>query len=361
SDALNRWMDPESNSKILLYTKGSSPTGAFRRLFNISEALQKLKIEVGIALPSISENFSLVIKIHEKVEVYSSDEIPQILGIISAAIEMNGSIESQFYALKALHSKIQLPLQPEKIDDLNHLLSLLGKNEVHIAQSYMDTLKQIRCREDTRWKFFISLDALDTAFNSIKYCNTFSEYEWIVGDSGVQGLHAAPYLFVIRQGEIKAVCLDDLDFQILIKLFNVKANDEPDLSVLSPESLCYSFYPDRARFAIEMIKIVDQSKCHNFDTANLGIPLFKQVPDQRLTETLDIARSALSKNDLNVISSVACIVARNHNDIINLFTKHGWNSAESKFDIKASSEENWKSLYIGLESWLKLKDPFLAK
>ncbi|CAG8591632.1 2234_t:CDS:1, partial [Ambispora gerdemannii] len=364
-DALNRWMDTESNIKILLYTKGNSPDGAFRRLFNISNAFQKLGIEIGIALPSISNDFSLVIKIYEKKETYSSDEIPRILGIISAAVETNTSIENRFYTLKASLSRIRLPLQPENISDLIHLVSLLRKDDkVYFAHSYMETLERIRCVhcEDAQWKFFISLDALDTALDAIGNINVyeaFPECEWVVGNSGVQGLHAAPLLFVFRQGEVKAVCLDNLDVLILAQHF--EANADPDLSVLSPETLCYSFYPDRARFAVEVIKIVNQFKDLQLDSANLGIPLFNQVPDQSLTDVLDIARGALSTKDLHVISSVAYIIARNHNDLIDLLTEHGWSRTESKFGIRASRTEGLKSLCTGLEKWLKSKNPFLAK
>ncbi|CAG8563982.1 10873_t:CDS:2 [Ambispora gerdemannii] len=364
-DVLDRWIYPESNIKILLYTKGNSPDGAFRRLFNISNALQKLGIEIGVALPSISDDFSLVIKIYERKEIYSSNEIPRILGIISAAVETNTSIENRFYALKASLSRVRLPLQPENISDLINLVSILRKDDnVYVAHSYMETLERIRCVhcEDTQWKFFISLDALDTALDAIKNINVydvFPECEWVVGNSGVQNLYAAPLLFVFHQGEVKAVCLDNLDFLILTQLF--EANADPDLSVLSPDSLCYSFYPDRARFAVEVIKIVNQFKDHKLDSANLGIPLFDQVPDQSLTDALDIVRGALSTKDLDIISSVACIVARNHNDLIDLLTEHGWCRTESKFGIRASRTESWESLCIGLEKWLKSKNPFLAK
>ncbi|CAG8650651.1 12061_t:CDS:2, partial [Ambispora gerdemannii] len=142
----------------------------------------------------------------------------------------------------------------------------------------METLERIRCVhcEDTRWKFFISLDALDTALDAIKNINVydvFPECEWVIGNSGVQGLYTAPFLIIFHQGEAKAVCLDNLDVLILSQLF--EANVDPDLSD------------------------------HELDSTNLGLPLFNQVPDQSLTDALDIVRGAFSTKVLDIISSVA--------------------------------------------------------
>ncbi|CAG8480116.1 24027_t:CDS:2 [Dentiscutata erythropus] len=369
-NVLNEWLGSGTNIKILLRTggnlSGDFPSGAFNHLFGICNALQKRKIDVGIVLPSISENFSLEIRDH-RIMRYKEMEIPHVLGILSAVVGMGKPIESRFYMLNASRFNIQLPLEIENFPDLNDLVSLLRtKYKVYLAHSYIDTLQKIRCTNqgNIQWKFFIALDALDTALDAVQEIANFAssknflEVEWIIGDSGIPDLHAAPLLFVFQFAEIKAVCLDKLDILILDQLFS---NNNPNFSVLSPTSLRYSLYPDRSRFAIEFIKMVNQASMHELDSIELRMPSFNQVPDQSLSDALIIIRSALSGKDLDAISSMAHLVLKNNEGLSNLLIKHEWSNVKRKFSNRIINIESSKLLCKELQDWLKLRNPFLAK
>ncbi|CAG8542766.1 38785_t:CDS:2 [Gigaspora margarita] len=330
-DELNGWLNSGINIKVLLWTstnsfKGNFPNRVFQNLFKIVNELQKQIVEVGIALPSISNNFSLEIKDHQISKIYSIAEIPQILRILSVAIGMENPIESHFYMLSALHKKIKLPLELKYFSELNNIISLLQVDfKVYIAHSYIDSLQR-SCSfnyEDLRWKFFIALDAPDTALDAI-----FT---------------------------IKSVCLDELDFLILLQIFKSK-----NFLVLSYNSLHYSFYPNRSKFFIEFIKTVNRTKIFKLSIAALDKP-FNQVPDQSLSDTLNVVHSALFEKNLDVISSIAQLAIRNDYDLITHFIKYGWSTADLKFSNKVLSAEGSKSLCAVLHDRLKSCDPFLAK
>ncbi|CAG8479801.1 12163_t:CDS:2 [Cetraspora pellucida] len=368
SNELNEWLYSGINVKLLLWTgidssKVNSTNGAFQSLFKIVNALQERNIEVGIALPSISNDFSLVIKDNIRSETYSIVEIPQILKILSAAVGMGNPIESRFYMLNALHSNIQLPLTLEKFSELNNLISLLKIDfKIYFAHSYLDSLQKIRSsnHDGFRWKAFIALDAPDTALDAVYEIknlvskSVFSEIEWIAGESNIRSSQAAPLLLVFYDGEIKAVCLDKLDLLILSQIFKSK-----DLSVLSCASTYHSLYPDRSQFSLEFIKIVDQTKMYKIEPINEISP-FNQVPNQILSDALNVVRSASLGKDLDIISSIAQLAIKNGNELSNLLIKYGWSSADSKFN-KVLCAEDSKSLYNDLQIWLKSRDPFLAK
>ncbi|KAF0554715.1 Interferon-induced very large GTPase 1 [Gigaspora margarita] len=148
SKELNEWLYSGISVKILLRTgidssKTNSTNGAFQTLFKIVNALRERNIEVGIALPSVSNDFSLEIKDHRRSKTYSIAEIPQVLKILSASVGMGNSIESRFYMLNALHSDIQLPFTLENFSELNNLISLLKIDfNIYFAHSYIDSLQK---------------------------------------------------------------------------------------------------------------------------------------------------------------------------------------------------------------------------
>ncbi|CAG8746196.1 564_t:CDS:2, partial [Gigaspora margarita] len=313
SNELNEWLYSGISVKILLRTgidssKTNSTNGAFQTLFKIVNALRERNIEVGIALPSVSTDFSLEIKDHRRSKTYSIAEIPQVLKILNSLQKIRGSHHDNF-----------------------------------------------------RWKFFIALDVPDTAMDAINEIKNlisnkmFSEIEWIVGESNIRFSHAAPLLLVFYDGEIKAVCLDKLDLLIFLQIFKSKK-----FSVLSCTSLRYSLYPDRSQFSLEFIKTVDQTKTYKLEPGN-EISFFNQVPDQILSDALTVVRSAFFGKDLDVISSIAQLATKNDNELCNLLIEHGWSIADSKFNNKVLCTEGSKSFYDELQNWLKSRNPFLAK
>src|SRR6266487_205157 len=121
----------------------------------MSKALEKHKIEVGMALPSISDNFNLSIKINEERWVsYEAADIPRVLGIVYAAIDPDVSIENRFYTLNASLLRIQLPL--EDLRDLVKLISFVTNNnrKLYIVRSYMGLLERCSNIDNSQWKFF---------------------------------------------------------------------------------------------------------------------------------------------------------------------------------------------------------------
>lgn len=372
SSTLNEWMSTETNIKMLLRTSGESSDGAFRRLFELSKSLHKSGIEIGIAFPSISKEFSLTIKVHGESVTHQASDIPHVLSIVGVAVGMGEPIETRFHAINASQFGLQLPLQPERLKELNELISTLSFNRgVYIARSSMDCIKRLSClhtADDTRWKFFVSLDALDTASDAVMALRTlgsdikFAENEWIVGTLGISQYHSAPLLCLFCGGELRAVCLDNFDLLILLQLANNKPQDaeEPDFSVLSPSRLSYSLYPDRAQFATKIIKLLPRTTAnHQSSILNIEMSSFSRKPNQLLSDTLAFTRSALAGDTVDILSTVACSIVRQFPDTEQILKQHGWET--SKFRKDKMSKANCKPLYDALRKWLNKQSPFLEK
>ncbi|CAG8539918.1 14623_t:CDS:2 [Racocetra fulgida] len=360
-DKLEEWFNSRLSVKVLLRTSLSdSSNSTIHHLIEIADALQKQNIEVGIAFPSVLNDFSLEIKDYDDSKIYrGTKEILQVLEILNAAIGVGNPIKSRFYMLYALCFKIQFPIQD--FTSLNKLISLVKINfNGYIAHNYIDSLQKIRDSKDGDFKFFVPLDATDTAFDAIceiknissKDC--FSDVEWIFGVSGIPFSNAAPLILIFNGGKIKAVCLNKLDILILLQIFENK-----NFSVLSCSFLSHSFYPDRSKFSLEFIKTVDPTNIdmQNLDSVNLEIP-FNQEPHKTLSDVLSIVRSASFGNDWDVISSIAHLATKNDNELKNLLTRHGWCTTDSKFK---KIPEDLEKLNSQLKSLFKSRDSFFKK
>ncbi|CAN0210923.1 unnamed protein product [Lampetra planeri] len=363
-ELLNEWMNTESNIKLLLQTKGGPASGVFHRLFKISHALKEHNIDVGIALPSISDNFSLTIKAREHQQIYQVADIPLILGIVSATISTDWSVENQFYTIVASRLKIRLPLQPNEFKDLHRLVELLKMGYVHIASSYMESLKCL-WSGDSHWMFFVPIDALDTAYESIVgLCDNLKRLacangKWVVGRLDIAKQHEAPLLFVLRDKEVKAICLDHLDIMILVDLFNKAAtseHNEPDLSDLSPASLKCSIYHNRAIYAVKAMELMNQANHYEHNYNHLRMQSFEDNVDEKLTDALHIVRSCLSRVDMDVIVLVTHFAIRDTPKIRNILEKHGWRNVDCSFGKDRLELQDCELISTGLQEWLSSRD-----
>ncbi|XP_061435665.1 uncharacterized protein LOC133360810 [Lethenteron reissneri] len=370
-ESLREWISTESNIKILLYTKGDSTSGAFNRLFNLSQTLKELNIEVGIALPSISDSFCLSIKVKEKLTNHDSTDIAWILGILSAAVKRDSSMESRFYTIMASLYEIELPLQSNALHELHRLVKILKVEDVHITSSYMESLECI-LSGNNHWIFFVPIDALDTAREAIHQLRinlinpVNANVRWVVGSLGIPdpNQHEAPLLFVFRGGIIKAICLDHLDILILFDLFKIaesSENKEPDLCVLSPDSLQCSMYVKRANYALRTIERVHQIKHSREDYAQLKMSSFNENADQSLTDALSIARSCLHFDDTYVIATVASFAIRENPEIGSILEKHGWKNVAQTFENEVLTKQDCELICTALQVWLRPRNTFLAK
>ncbi len=254
-NSLDSWYNTERKIKILLSTAGSSPEGAFMRLFNLSPALSKLGIEVAIAYMSISTNFSLAIKVKENSRNYLPEDINRVLSILSVLIGFGSQMETLFYSLNASLFEHKLPLNESELIHINTLIDTLLKcKNVIICESRIETLHRIT-KNDHFWKFFIPLEAPFTALESVEKLRVLStesvfndlKCEWIVGSLGIKNCASAPLLIAIYNSKIIAICLDNLDILILVQMLNSLSDNkqlENHFSVLSNLQNKKSFYCD---------------------------------------------------------------------------------------------------------------------
>jgi hypothetical protein len=130
-----------------LQTKGKAPQGTFIQLFELCKDLKERDIGIGIAIPSISTNFSLMVKIAGLPETYCGEDITFVLKVFGAAIGKGFPIQSRFYAISASLFSIDFPFSNEKMVEFNSLVSILRKKfsklDVKISKSEIDTMDRL--------------------------------------------------------------------------------------------------------------------------------------------------------------------------------------------------------------------------
>ncbi len=107
--SLESWLNTERYIKIFLQTKGKAPQGTFIQLFELCKDLKERDIGIGIAIPSISTNFSLMVKIAGLPETYCGEDITFVLKVFGAAIGKGFPIQSRVYAISASLFSIDFP------------------------------------------------------------------------------------------------------------------------------------------------------------------------------------------------------------------------------------------------------------
>jgi hypothetical protein len=312
--SLEKWFNSETNIKILLSTKGDEPKGEsiFKRLFNISKSLNKLNIEIGIALPSISDDFSLKVKVNENIKHYECNDISYVISLLGVTLGIGNETEVLFHKLNASLYEISLPLSDDKITDINELIDILSISKtVYISKSKIDTIQKLKAI-DNKWNFFIPIEARFTALEAVRNLRNLLEKQefaakqcvWFIGSLDTVKSDAAPILIAIYNGKIQAVCFDYLDIMIFIQLFtNLPETKqfEKHFQILSGVTTKKSFYFDRIQYVIELTRILNprlllkvdenQYKMHSFDEQSN-----EKTDDMlKLLKTLDSGSTTLMK------------------------------------------------------------------
>jgi hypothetical protein len=358
--SLEKWFNSEKNIKILLSTLGDEPKGEsiFKRLFNISKSLNRLKIEIGIALPSISDDFSLKVKVNENIKHYVCNDISYVISLLGVTLGIGNETEVLFHKLNASLYEISLPLSDDKVTDINGLIDVLSISKtVYISKSKIDTIQKLKAC-DNKWNFFIPIEARFTALEAVRNLRNLLEKQfaseqcvWFIGSLDTINSDAAPILIAILNGKIQAVCFDYLDIMIFDLLFtNLPESKqfEKHFQILSDVTTKKSFYFDRIQYVIELTRILNprhllkvdenQYKMHSFDEQSNA----KTDHMLKLLKTLDSGSTTLMKL-LNRI-------AENSSEF-NHFLQILPNSERLK-------ENDWISLKSSLSEWLQKQTDF---
>jgi hypothetical protein len=238
--------------------------------------LNKVGIKVGVALKSISDKFKLCVKVRGITVTYDKpEEIPYILSIIGATVDIGSKNEKLFFSMIAELEEIYLPLKTDQMSDINNLIDyFIRYKNVSIAQTRLDTLSFLR-KEDGIYRGFIPIDATITSCLSIRNLSTLvsssnlKNVKWIVGNLDIPSMQSAGFLFLIKNCKVIAVCLDVVLFK---ESFNIES--ETSVSIFSPKNLENSYHPIRAEFSVKIIKLIELEKQENLEINEFELESF---------------------------------------------------------------------------------------
>ncbi len=363
--SLNNFIEGERVTKIWLHTDQNSLEGVFMRFYDMSQSLNKLGIKVGVALKSISTKFELCVKVGGITVTYDKvEEIPYILSIIGVAVDIGSKNEKLFFSVIAELEEIHLPLKVEQMSDINNLIEIFKRfKNVRIAQTRLGTLSFLR-KEDDIYRGFVVIDATLTSQIAIRNLSTLvslsnlKKVKWIVGNLDIPSMQSAGLIFLIKNGKVIAVCLDDFDVVLFKEKFD--KDFESSVSMFSPKNLENSYHPIRAMFSEKTIKLIELEKQENLKIGEFGLESFAEDPDINLMDALKLACNAL-KNDDTVFSTLAEFAISEYPELKDILLEAGYSSTENRFAFKLMSDVKRKSLEKVMENFLLINNPLATR
>jgi hypothetical protein len=168
-----------------------------------------------------SKKFKLIIKSSGKqLKKEKYDQILSAIKLLKICLGIVSYSERIFWKAYGEIKGIDISINKHNSTDLNKILSIMEEaNGIQVRDG-----TSMRCAleiKDHTTRFFLPLDGLNTVKESIrimlclKNSELFSGVEWWVGSLGLHEFKSAPFLFVIKNKEIKLVLTDFLDVCIL--------------------------------------------------------------------------------------------------------------------------------------------------
>ena len=331
----------------------------------MSSHLKKIGFKVGVAIPSICENFSLIIKIRSEETIYCEKEIAFALKVLKVSLGQSSINEKIFSKIICELNGFDLSLNKDNVQNTSKLISLLKIIEnINVTNDQTET-QFILKKTDDKWRFFVTLDALDTAAESIKYMiylyKKFSkilDFEWIVGSLNIELTNSAPYLFLLKNGNIEVVLTDYLDIFIFCSILSTEKNDlsrscKNFEELLSVSSLKNRFSQEKVDYALELHRILSDN-CYEFEVDKL---FSVKNTCGSLNEATEIVRS-ISKNDkTKLFYSVYEIAMKSDKGLQIALEEAGF----SKYGIQNIRNDDWSRLQAAVQNFLNEKNPIYAK
>jgi hypothetical protein len=342
----------------------------FLELYKLTADLKKIGFNIGVTVPSVGKEFSLSIKIRGHIEVYRNEEIQFVIKVLKIGLGKSTDNEVMFSKIYGELTDVDTMLTKDNIDEVNILISLLKQTQnIKISKSHNETQFVLRKR-DNKWRFFISLDAVDSASEAIKKMKTiinsktiFKNFEWFVGNLNLLSNSTAPLIFFVRNSKIHLILTDYLDILIMMSVFkNVKLTDDFDFEsnfhgLLSIKSLNDVFFHEKAEYCAKLDNKLNDNEIEIHFKEKF--PFKTSEIHSKLDESLKIFRCIVRKNDkIELFKCFSKISTYYHNDLPLLLDDAGF----SKYEISSSNNKDWNLLINKLNQFkIDRKGPVYGK
>ena len=224
--------------------------------------------------------------------IYREKEIAFALKLLKISLGQSSINEKIFSKIICELNSFDLSLNKDNVQNTNKLISPLQIIEnINVTHDQTET-QFILKKTDDKWRFFVTLNALE-----YKKFSKILDFEWIVGSLNIELTYSAPYLFLLKNGNIKVVLTDYLDIYIFCSILSTKKNDlsrscKNFEELLSVSSLKYRFSQEKVNYALEPHRILNDN-CYEFEIDKL---FSVKNTCGSLNEATEIVQS-ISKND----------------------------------------------------------------
>ena len=364
---LKNFIIGDKEIKILLHTDHESPEGVFLRFYEMAKPLKCLGCRLGVAVQAISPKFESIVKVNGLEHHYDvKEEIPYILSIIGATVGVGFDNEKLFHSLNAEILNTRLPFETnDELSDMNNLIGKLkNTNNVKIAKSHLETF-DLLTKSDDRIKFFMPIDIIQTSFQAIRNLPNLimtinsKNIDWIVGNLDIAVKQEAGFLYIIKNTKVIAVCLDDYDLILLRERFN--ESDLSGLECLSPKQMDHSFYYERVKTSVLIIKTIESYDFKSMNFNSFGMKSFEEVPDQSVLNALELISTLKSKTLEHFIGILSKYALNEKKELKNCLLKAGYSLTDSTFNQNILSDESKQHIIKGIIDVMLSSDPLAAK
>jgi hypothetical protein len=297
-DCLKQFKNDKEDVKIWLHNDDKIDAAVHQRFYDtisskfFTEKIDEKKIKVGFATKSISQNPEFCIDIKGKTVSYEEfNTFSYIFGIIGAAVGVENKNEIRFHSLFAIMHNVELPFETyEKMYGINDVIKrMLPFKNIKFSEDSLATFNSI-CEKDDKWKIFIPMNSKETTPKAIrKFAECYNSLgpdniDWILGNlNNNSEIDETGFLFIIKNGRVIATCLDELDMKFLGEMFTSRR--EEVLALLKPKQMQYSFYPERAKSAEIIIKIIERDNPENLNITEYGLKSFEETQGESSTSS----------------------------------------------------------------------------
>lgn len=374
---LQEWYNPSRTIKILLQTfSAEKPTSTvFLRLYDMCPALIKRGIEVGIALPCISDDFSLTFKSRydEVPQMYFGQDIFSMLNIMAVAVDEGESITKMFYSVNAALSGLQLPLF-ENFHDIPNMVTVMNDyRHTIICETYCELRAKLLETQDV-WNFILPVQALHTSIEMMRFFRRLRKeiperfpslrHRFIVGKfNDVDNCPYSPVLFVLYDDVLKGVCLDHMDILILMEELS---KEEPNIGLLGLDRVREScLYTPRAEFAIKVGQHFSLDHRHTTTDPILALDEAPNNPDPNLASALQITGAACLRDERIILTTAGRLALAGFKEetaaqqLLQTFNLFGWE--DNEFEAKKWASIPWADFHKELQQFMSSIAPFLMK
>lgn len=352
------WMG-KASTRILLEIPDSCPEIYVKQFIDNVDRLSALKVEIGVAMPSMAETVRLWLKCEERTLKFDNEKVGNALDAIDATLNPSPTSKNVFYRIIGSMCGFKIPIDASEIKNLDKILNSLldesNEREISFADSLCDVTTELRLSRDGPL-ICLPLGAPDTDFEVVKQFRTlktheqFSGVKWMFCHFRITNYHEAPLVLLFQNESLAAICLDKSEVRTLM-LQTATSFNLDDIKCLSPAKQRNSMDKFRQRY-LYGIAIMCRL---NLERPTVFPCTMLDPTEDSMEELLAVVRTTLFNSKIDLMAAVAVNCTKIFPCLEKELTKYGWSQVNKKFERDQLDKEDFKGKEL-IDEFTKWKE-----